>query len=75
MTELPVNPEPVIADPKRPYKAYLAFALAFATALYATLQGRPTLEGMKVMDWLIVILGAVVVAGGTYTIRNPKIRN
>lgn len=61
------------ADPKRPYKAVAAFVLAFLTALYATVQGRPTLEGMTAMDWFVVILGAVVTAGTTYVVRNPKV--
>lgn len=61
------------ADPKRPWKAVAAFVLAFLTALYASLQGRETLDTMSVQEWLIVILGAVVTAGATYMIRNPKV--
>lgn len=62
----------MIADPKRPYKAIAAFVLTFLTALYATIQGRTDLDTMKAADWLIVILGAVVTAGATYIITNPK---
>lgn len=63
----------MIADPKRPYKAIAAFVLTFLTALYATIQGRTDLDTMKLADWLIVLLGAVVTAGATYAITNPKI--
>lgn len=55
----------------KPYKAIVSFVLAFLTALYATIQGRTDLNTMKVTDWLIVIIGAVVTAGGTYIITNP----
>lgn len=63
----------MVADPKKPYKAVLAFVLAFFTALYATVQGRTDLDTMKFADWLIVILGAFVTAGGVYVITNPKV--
>jgi hypothetical protein len=54
----------------KPYKAVVAFVLSFLTALYATLQGRTDLDSMKAIDWLIVIMGAVVTAGGTYLVSN-----
>lgn len=63
----------VVADPKRPYKAIAAFVLAFLAALYATIQGRTDLNTMTVQDWLIVVIGAVVTAGGTYLVTNPKV--
>ena len=61
------------APPTRtqPYKAIVGFVLAFLTALYATLQGRPDLDSMRVLDWLIVVLGAVVTAGGVWVTTNP----
>jgi hypothetical protein len=60
-------------DPARPWKAIVAFVLAFLTALYATLQGRPDVDQMKALDWAIVVLGAVVTAGATYVVSNPKV--
>lgn len=62
----------MVDDPKRPYKAVVAFILAFLTALYATLQGRPDLENLKPLDWGIIVLGALVTAGATYVVTNPK---
>lgn len=59
------------ADPAKPYKAIVAFVLSFATALFATIQGRTDLDTMTVADWMIVLLGALVTAGGTYAITNP----
>ena len=56
----------------KPYKAAIAFVLAFLTALYATVQGRTDLDSMRVADWFIVILGALVTAGAVYSIRNPQ---
>lgn len=55
----------------KPYKAVVAFVLAFLTALYATLQGRTDIDTMKAMDWAIVVLGAVVTAGAVYAVSNP----
>lgn len=55
----------------QPYKAVVAFALAFAAALLASIQGRPTLDGMGAVDWIVVILGAVVTAGAVWATRNP----
>lgn len=43
----------------------VAFIIAFLTALYATLQGRTDLDNAKPLDWFIIILGALVAAGGT----------
>lgn len=65
------NVTPAPPTPTKPYKAVVAFVLAFLTALYATLQGRTDLDTMKVGDWLIVILGAVVTAGAVYVTTNP----
>lgn len=63
----------MIADPHKPYKAVAAFVLSFLTALFATVQGRTDLDTMKVADWLIVLIGAVVTAGATYAVTNPKV--
>jgi hypothetical protein len=63
----------MVPDPARPWKAIAAFVLAFLTALYASLQGRPELETLKAIDWIIIVLGAVVTAGATYMVRNPQV--
>ncbi len=55
----------------KPYKSLAAFILAFAAALLASIQGRPTLDGMRVVDWVVVVLGAVVTAGAVYVVKNP----
>lgn len=68
-----INPTPATAaDPRRPYKAVAAFALSFLTALYATLQGRTDLDSTRPLDWVIIIIGAVVTAGATYAVSNPS---
>jgi hypothetical protein len=58
-------------DPKRPWKALGAFALAFLGALLATVQGRTDLDTMSGMDWLVVVGTALVTALGVYGIKNP----
>lgn len=55
----------------QPYKALAAFVLTFLGALIASVQGRPTLDGMGAVDWLIVVGSALVTAGATYQITNP----
>lgn len=55
----------------QPYKAVAAFFLTFLGALLATIQGRPDLESMKVIDWFIVVGSALVTAGAVYGITNP----
>ena len=57
--------------PTQPYKAVAAFALAFVGALIASIQGRPDLDGMRVIDWLIVVGSALVTAGAVYGVTNP----
>lgn len=60
---------PTPGTPQTASKAFAAgvvgFIIAFLTALYATLQGRTDLDNAKPLDWFIIILGALVVAGGT----------
>ena len=60
--------------PTQPYKAVAAFVLTFIGALIASIQGRPTLDGMGPVDWLIVVGSALVTAGATYQIANPPKR-
>ncbi len=55
----------------KPYKAIAGFVLTFLASLLATIQGRTDLETMKLIDWCIVVGGALVVAGGVYGVTNP----
>lgn len=55
----------------KPYKAVAAFVLAFLTALFAALQGREDLDTLGGMAWFVIILGAVVTAGGVWAVSNP----
>ena len=57
--------------PTQPWKAVAAFALTFVGALVASVQGRPTLDGMGAVDWLIVVGSALVTAGAVYGVTNP----
>lgn len=63
----------VEANPKKPWKAYAALALSFLGLLWVNLKGRETLGGMDLMDWLSIIIPAILTAGGTYLVRNPKV--
>lgn len=54
----------------KPYKAVVGFVIAFLTALLATVQGRTDLDTMAVRDWLIVVVGALITAGGVYVTSN-----
>lgn len=56
----------------KPYKAVVAFILAFVGSLLATVQGRTDLDTMKLIDWVIVIATALVTAGGVYQVTNPR---
>jgi hypothetical protein len=55
----------------KPYKAILAFVFTFLGTLVATVQGRTDLDTMRVIDWAIVVVSAIVTAGGVYQITNP----
>jgi preprotein translocase subunit SecY len=56
----------------KPYKAIIAFVLAFLGALATSLQGqKDRLGNMTAAEWLFVVVAALVVAGGTYLVPNP----
>jgi hypothetical protein len=61
------------ADPKRPYKALVAFVLSFIVALSAAVAGKTDLDTMGWQGWLVVVLGALATAAATYLVRNPKV--
>lgn len=54
----------------KPTKAIVAFVLTFCASLLATIQGRTDLDTMRALDWVIVVLSAVVTAGGVYAVEN-----
>lgn len=51
-------------------KAWVAALIAALAAVVATIQGRTDLDTMKPVDWLIVVLSAVVAGGSVYTVPN-----
>lgn len=62
----------VIADPKRPYKAYAAAAIAFLGLLWANLQGVEDWGSLGFQDWMTIIVPTILTFGGTYLVQNPK---
>ena len=66
-------PEVVVADPKKPYKAYVAFVLTTLGLFWAALQGRDTLDNMSMMEWLSIIIPVILTTGAVYGVENPKV--
>lgn len=55
----------------QPYnKAWVAAVIAALTSLAATLQGRTELDTMRLVDWLLVVVGAVVAGLAVYAVPN-----
>jgi len=55
------------------HKAWLAAVLTGLATFVATVQGRTDLDTMRSVDWLIVVVSAVVAGLGVYTLPNkPK---
>lgn len=65
------NVTPPPPTPTQPYKAVVAGVLAFLGALLIELRGRENLESMTTMEWLIIIIAAIVTAGATWAVPNP----
>ena len=51
-------------------KAVLAAVAAALASFIATVQGRPELDTMRAIDWIIVVLSAVVAGISVYAIPN-----
>lgn len=51
-------------------KAWLAAVVAFLSSLIATLQGRTDLDNMGAVDWLIIVVSAIVAGLAVYQIPN-----
>ena len=59
-------------------KAVLAAVAAALASFIATVQGRPELETLRAIDWIIVVLSAVVAGITVYAVPNqpaPRRRN
>jgi hypothetical protein len=55
-------------------KAVLAAVLAGLASMLATLQGRPELDTLRAIDWVIIVLSAVVTGLTVYAVPNrPKV--
>lgn len=52
------------------HKAWIAAVVAFLGSLLATLQGRTDLDTMHVVDWLVVLLTALVAGAATWGVPN-----
>ena len=50
------------------WKAIVAFVLAFATSLLAQIQDKTEFTDLSSMQWVIVVVSAVVTAGAVYLI-------
>ena len=59
------------ADPKRPYKAYVAAAFALLGLIWANLQGVEDWGTLDFQDWVTIVVPAVLVFGATYFVSNP----
>lgn len=70
----PANVDDVVkADKKRPYKAYAGMAVALIGLVWANLEGRDNLDNMTVMEWLSIIIPALLTFGAIYGVENPKV--
>lgn len=65
----------VVADPKRPYKAYGATILAFLTIVVsAWIADDGGVTGQDILDWVISgLIGSGLTGATTYAIKNPKV--
>ena len=61
-------------DPKRPYKAYAAAAVAFLGLLWANLQGVEDWGSLDFQDWVTIVVPAVLTFGATYLVGNPLVQ-
>lgn len=62
---------PIVADPKRPWKAIAGAVVAFLGLLWANLQAADSLN--SVMDWLSVIVPTILTFAAVFGVTNPKV--
>lgn len=55
----------------KPYKAVAAFVLTFLGTLVASIQGRKEFADLTALEWLIIVVSALVTTGAVYQITNP----
>ena len=55
-----------------PTKAVVAAVAVALASMLATLQGRTDLGSMRVIDWVIVVLSAVVAGLAVYVVPNKQ---
>lgn len=51
-------------------KAWVAAIIAGLTSFVATVQGRTDIDTMRVVDWLIVVVSALVAGLTVYSVPN-----
>ena len=64
------SPSPAPGTAQSATKAWVAAVVAGLTSLVATIQGRTDLETMGALDWLIVVVSAIVAGLTVWTIPN-----
>lgn len=57
----------------KPTKAFVAFALAFATALLAQIADKTSFSDLTVLQWVIAVVSALVTAGAVYVVPNKPV--
>lgn len=61
---------PAPSAPQTAHKAYIAAVIAALTTLVASIQGRPELDTLSVVDWLIIVVSAVLAGLTVYAVPN-----
>lgn len=57
--------------PTKPYKAILGFILTFLGLIVQALTSGADGRAITGQEWLVIIVGSLVSAGGVYGITNP----
>lgn len=74
MNDITPAPATVEADPKRPWKAIAATAVAFLGLLWANLEGhRDNLGNLTLNEWVTIVVPTILAFAATYAVRNPKV--
>lgn len=71
MSTTPVGGDPVVADPKKPYKAIAGALITFLGLLWANVQGADNLK--TVGDWITILVPTILAFGAIYGIANPVV--
>lgn len=57
----------------KPYKAILGFILTFLGLIVQALTAGRDSSAISGQEWLVIIIGSLVTAGGVYGITNPAV--